>query len=78
MYFAVGVIEEETELPKEYILYKMHNARPFGKFYLEDEFHFLKSDTAPTLNAPHVTAILDRRTNKVYPINIWTLLHLGA
>jgi hypothetical protein len=76
--FAVGKQKNQTSLPKEYILFKVHNARPFGRFNLGKEFKLLKSDTAPNLNAHQVTGILDKCTNQIYPMNIWTLLHLGA
>ena len=51
---------------------------PFCKFDLKNEFEFLRNTTAPKLHAYSVTGIFDKKTSKLYDVNVFTLLHLGA
>jgi hypothetical protein len=87
-YFAVGLrdasIRVAEKLPTEYIIYKVRNGKPICRFKLkqdseeDNEFKFLKNNTAPNNWSYHYTGILDKRTNVIYNINLMTLLHLGA
>jgi hypothetical protein len=45
---------------------------------MKNQFEWLKSNTAPNLHSTSITGILDKKTNKIYHISIFSLLHLGA
>jgi hypothetical protein len=45
---------------------------------LKQEFEFLKNTTAPNLHATTMTGIWDKLTNKIYDINMFSMLNLGA
>jgi hypothetical protein len=74
----MGEFTNNFDTPQNYWVFKVSDGHTFCCFLLKHEFEFLKNTTAPNLHATTMTGIWDKLTNKIYDINMFSLLHLGA
>jgi hypothetical protein len=77
-YFAIGEFKTIKDEPQIYMIFKAKDGTSFCQFDLKKEFEFVKNSAAPNLHATSITGILDKLTDKIYDVSMFTLLHLGA
>jgi hypothetical protein len=77
-YFAVPDEPNLHDQETNFSIYKIENGEKICELKNESDFIFVRNSTSPIEHDPKVTGIFDKKTFRIYDVNLATLLHLGA